>query len=57
MTFAEDAWCDWCGKQIPAQTRRRRDGRVFCGDQCVAAFRVKADPPTVVELPEQEQRG
>lgn len=47
----DDDWCDWCGKEIRAQARRSHDGRVFCDGRCVAAYRAKADAPTVVELP------
>ncbi len=51
MSRVDELWCDWCGKEIPAQTRRSHDGRVFCGDRCVAAYRAQTDPPAVVELP------
>lgn len=52
----DDDWCDWCGKEIPAQTRRSRDGRVFCDGKCLAAYRAKGDPPVVVELPVEARR-
>ncbi|WP_218027334.1 hypothetical protein [Nocardia vaccinii] len=50
MTGTDDTWCDWCGKQIPPQTRRSRDGRVFCGDKCLAADLRGADAASVVDI-------
>ncbi len=38
ITNPDDEWCDWCGEQITATPCRIGD-RVFCGLECVAAYR------------------
>jgi|GEM_PF-7107323 len=48
----DDKWCDWCGKETPAQTRRNEDDRVFCNDTCLATYRRRGDlAHAIVELP------
>ncbi|MGF6889667.1 hypothetical protein ABH933_009231 [Nocardia sp. GP40] len=52
----DDQWCDWCGGEIPAQTRRSEDDRVFCCDECLANYRRRGDlAHAVVELPRRGQ--
>ncbi|WP_067663998.1 hypothetical protein [Nocardia miyunensis] len=55
MSRVDDEWCDWCGDEIPAQTRRSQDDRVFCGHECLAEYRQRGDlAHAVVELPAEK---
>lgn len=51
MSSPDDDWCDWCGEKIRARYRRRADDRVFCGAECLVAYRVGSGVPATVELP------
>lgn len=56
MSRIDDQYCDWCGDDIPAQTRRTQDNRVFCSDECLAEYSRRGDlANAVVELPERRR--